>query len=200
MALNQEKAARRAARERELAGKIAALPDRKYGLIYADPEWRFDPYSRDTGMDRAADNHYPTSPLAAILARDVPSIAARDCILALWVTVPLLEQGFLVLNRWGFFYKSMLTWDKVSIGTGFWFRNQTEHLLIGTQGQPVAPAMGRQLPSLWREPRTAHSAKPTGILDWFDANYPTTPRIELNRRGPPRPGWDAWGNEVETSE
>jgi N6-adenosine-specific RNA methylase IME4 len=27
--------------------------------------------------------------------------------------------------------------------------------------------------------------------------YPTLPKIELNRRGPPRPGWDAWGNEAE---
>jgi N6-adenosine-specific RNA methylase IME4 len=27
--------------------------------------------------------------------------------------------------------------------------------------------------------------------------YPTIPKIELNRRGPPRPGWDAWGNEVD---
>jgi hypothetical protein len=27
--------------------------------------------------------------------------------------------------------------------------------------------------------------------------FPTLPKIELNRRGPPRPGWHAWGNEVE---
>jgi hypothetical protein len=33
----------------------------RYGVIYADPEWRFEVYSRETGMDRAADNHYPTS-------------------------------------------------------------------------------------------------------------------------------------------
>jgi hypothetical protein len=25
--------------------------------------------------------------------------------------------------------------------------------------------------------------------------YPTLPKIELNRRGPARPNWDAWGNE-----
>ena len=27
--------------------------------------------------------------------------------------------------------------------------------------------------------------------------FPTIPKIELNRRGPPRPGWGAYGNEVE---
>jgi N6-adenosine-specific RNA methylase IME4 len=30
--------------------------------------------------------------------------------------------------------------------------------------------------------------------------FPTLPKIELNRRGPPRPGWDAWGNEAEQAE
>ena len=59
-AKQQEKAERRATREAELAARIIALPDKKYGVIYADPPWRFEPYSRDTGMDRAADNHYPT--------------------------------------------------------------------------------------------------------------------------------------------
>ena len=62
------KAERRAAREAELGGRIRALPDKRYGVILADPEWRFEPYSRETGMDRAADNHYPTSTTAEITA------------------------------------------------------------------------------------------------------------------------------------
>jgi transposase len=48
------KAERRAERELELASKQTALPDKRYGVIVADPEWRFEPYSRETGMDRAA--------------------------------------------------------------------------------------------------------------------------------------------------
>ena len=48
-------------REHDLGAKIVALPQKKYGVILADPEWRFEPWSRETGMDRAADNHYPTS-------------------------------------------------------------------------------------------------------------------------------------------
>ena len=34
-----DKAERRAAREAELASKITALPDKRYGVIVADPEW-----------------------------------------------------------------------------------------------------------------------------------------------------------------
>jgi N6-adenosine-specific RNA methylase IME4 len=29
--------------------------------------------------------------------------------------------------------------------------------------------------------------------------YPNVPKIELNRRGKPRPGWEAWGNEAEAA-
>jgi ParB/RepB/Spo0J family partition protein len=35
----------RAKRERELAEKQCALPQKKFGVILADPEWRFEPYT-----------------------------------------------------------------------------------------------------------------------------------------------------------
>jgi hypothetical protein len=53
-----QKAAWRETREAELGAKQAALPSKRYGAIVADPEWRFEPWSRQTGRDRAADNHY----------------------------------------------------------------------------------------------------------------------------------------------
>jgi N6-adenosine-specific RNA methylase IME4 len=59
------------------------------------------------------------------------------------------------------------------------------------------PAMGHQWPSAITAPRGRHSAKPDIFLEMIEAYYPTVPKIELNRRGPPRLGWDAWGNEVE---
>ena len=62
------KKAHRARREAELGAKQRALPDRRYGVILADPPWRFEPFSRETGLDRSADNHYPTTPLEAIKA------------------------------------------------------------------------------------------------------------------------------------
>jgi hypothetical protein len=100
-----DKAERRAERERELAGKQLALPTRKFGVIVADPEWRFEPWSRETGLDRAADNHYPTSALEVIKSRDVASIAADDCVLFLWATAPMLPQALSVMDAWGFEYR-----------------------------------------------------------------------------------------------
>jgi hypothetical protein len=69
----RDKQERRAERESSFAARIEALPDERFGVILADPAWRFEPYSRETGMDRSADNHYPTSELETIKARDVPS-------------------------------------------------------------------------------------------------------------------------------
>jgi N6-adenosine-specific RNA methylase IME4 len=33
----------------------------------------------------------------------------------------------------------------------------------------------------------------------IEAYFPSLPKIELNRRGPARDGWDAWGNEAVQS-
>jgi ParB-like chromosome segregation protein Spo0J len=40
--------------EADLATKIRGLPNKRFGLILADPEWRFEVWNEDTGNDRAA--------------------------------------------------------------------------------------------------------------------------------------------------
>jgi N6-adenosine-specific RNA methylase IME4 len=150
-------------------------------------------------MDRAADNHYPTSPLEVIKSRPVEKIAADDCALFLWATAPMLPQTFAVMIGWGFAYKSQCVWVKDKIGTGYWFRNKHELLLIGIKGNIPAPAPGTQWPSVIEAPRGIHSAKPECFLAMIEQYFPNVPKIELNRRGPPRDGWHAWGNEAETA-
>jgi N6-adenosine-specific RNA methylase IME4 len=174
-----------------------ALPDGLFCIFNADPPWRTETWS-DKGMDRSADNHYPTMPIEEIMALDVEAIAAKDSLLTLWVTVPHLEQAInKLLPAWGFEYKSMMTWDKEVAAMGKWMFNQTEHLIFATRGSFPVPPDDLKLPSLWREKRGEHSAKPVGILDWIDKAYPGVPKTELFRRGPPRPGWVAHGNQVQ---
>ena len=184
-------------REQALAAKQQALPIKKYGVILADPEWRFEPWSRETGLDRAADNHYPTSPLDSILERNVASIAGDDSVLFLWATVPMLPQALQGMSAWGFTYRSHLIWKKDCIATGYWFRNAHELLLVGSKGNIPAPAMGAQWTSIVEAPVTRHSAKPERFLEMIEQYFPTLPKIELNRRGLPREGWDGWGNESD---
>lgn len=204
-------------RAAQLAAKHRALPQVKAGIILADPAWRDEEvWSAESGMDRAADNHYPTMTLAEVMALKVGEIAADDAILFLWAKTNNLPAAFCVAAAWGFFaiqyeestgwflpdtarcrYASAIGWDKEVIGNGRWVRDQLEILLIFRRGNPVAPAPGTQLASVQRARKTEHSAKPESILEWIDRCWPDEVKIELNRRGAPRPGWVAWGNEVE---
>jgi N6-adenosine-specific RNA methylase IME4 len=188
----------RAALEAALGEKRLALPVKRFGVVYADPPWRFQVGS-DAGMLAHPAHHYPTASLDDIKALNVPSISANDAVLFLWATVPMLPQALEVMTAWGFQYKSAVTWVKDKVGTGDWFRNQTEHLLVGTRGKVPAPAAGTQWPTAIIAPVTEHSAKPETFLELIEHSFPTLPKIELYRRGPPRPGWDAWGNEASGS-
>ena len=91
-------------------------------------------------MDRAADNHYPTSELEEIKALPVASIAAPDCVLWLWATAPMMPQAVEVMTAWDFTYKSQIIWAKDRMGLGYWVRNKHELLLIGTRGDIPGPS------------------------------------------------------------
>jgi N6-adenosine-specific RNA methylase IME4 len=188
---------RRAKREAELGAATeraaAAIGPRLYGVIYADPPWRFEPYSRITGMDRAADNHYPTMTLEAIKQLRVP--AAEDAVLFLWATAPMQPEAFEVMAAWGFTYRSQFIWLKPVAGTGYWNRNRHEHLLVGTRGDVPAPAPGEQFDSVISAPSGRHSEKPPAFAEMIEEMFPSLPRLEMFARGP-RPGWDVWGNEA----
>jgi N6-adenosine-specific RNA methylase IME4 len=189
----------RTQREQDLAARTMAaaaeLGQKLYAVIYADPPWRFEPYSRDTGMDRAADNHYPTMTLDDIKVLPIP--AADDAVLFMWATVPMLGAAMAVMVAWGFAYRTNFVWVKDKIGTGYWNRNQHEHLLVGVRGNVPAPAPGDQVPSVITAPRGAHSVKPAVVRKMIDAIFPTLPRLEMFARGDSiLPGWDVWGNEA----
>jgi N6-adenosine-specific RNA methylase IME4 len=198
-----EKIDRRTVRERELGAKLQALQIKKYGAVLEDFEWDQEVWSRETGMDRHAANHYAVSENAhtpeEIVERtkDRAACAADDCAWFMWTTVPHLANAIDVMRLRGFKYVSSWAWDKINVGTGYWNRNRHEILLLGIKGKVPCPAPGQQWESLLSVPSTEHSAKPEQFLEMIEQYFPTLPKIELNRRGPPRPGWDAWGNEAE---
>jgi N6-adenosine-specific RNA methylase IME4 len=190
-------------RERRLATlgtKTRALPRRKFNVIYADPPWRFKTRS-ENGMDRAADNHYPTMALEDVMALPVADIAAKECVLFMWTTVPFMEHAFAVLKAWGGFqYKSHCIWAKDKPGTGYWFINQHEILMAATLGGIDAPLAGTQMRSVVPAPVKEHSRKPLIFRFEIERQYPHVERIELFCRGKSGDLWSTWGNEDEVED
>jgi N6-adenosine-specific RNA methylase IME4 len=188
---------RRTAREQELGDATrqaaAELGKLVANVIYVDPPWRFEPWSRETGMDRAADNHYSTETLDRLAELVIP--AAEDCAMFMWATVPMLDQAMDLLRLWGFRYKSNFVWVKDKAGTGYWNRNCHELLLVGTRGTIPAPAPGEQYPSVIEARIHAHSAKPAQFAEMIEEMFPNAVLLEMFARGP-RLGWQVWGNEA----
>lgn len=179
-----------------LSNANSPLPDdRTYPVIYADPPWQYD-FSPSSG--RAVENHYPTMPIEEILAMPVADLATPDAVLFLWVPPSFIKKGIAVLEAWGFELASSMVWDKEKIGTGIYFRQQHEYLLLGKRGKPITPTPGTQPRSVLRVAREEHSAKPVETYAIIEAMYPGLPKIELFSRTM-RDGWFSWGNQANAA-
>jgi N6-adenosine-specific RNA methylase IME4 len=92
-------------------------------------------------------------------------------------------------------YRSHQVWDKELRGTGRWFIDRHELVLIGVRGNIPCPAPGTQALSLFASRRGEPSAKPAFVADEIDRLWPSLPKIELFARRA-RAGWDRWGADA----
>ena len=81
-------------------------------------------------------------------------------------------------------------------GLGFWTRGNAEVCLLATRGHPKRQAAN--VHQFIISPIEAHSKKPDEARDKIVALMGDLPRVELFARQTP-PGWDVWGNEVEST-
>jgi N6-adenosine-specific RNA methylase IME4 len=185
-----------------------------YRVLYADPPWRFATYS-DKGKGRSAEAHYDCLTIDEIKAIPVGQWAARDAVLLLWATDPLLPRALDVIEAWGFTYKTVgFYWVKLNksvaraadlsggdwpllaerdffTGLGFWTRANPEPCLLATRGHPKRQA--GDVPKLLLAPRREHSRKPDEAYQRIERLLPG-PYLELFARQN-RPGWDGFGNQ-----
>ena len=176
---------------------------KKYQIIYADPPWNYKVYSKK-GLGRSAESHYPTMSIEDICALPVGNLADKDCALFLWVTIPCLLEGLSVLKAWGFTYKTVgFVWvkqnrkaDSLFWGMGYWTRSNVELCILATKGHPkrINAAVHQVIVSHIEE----HSKKPQEARERIVSLMGDLPRIELFARQS-TPGWDVWGNEVDSS-
>ncbi len=169
-----------------------------YGLIMVDPPWKYANYSRK-GEHKGAAAQYDCLTVAEISALPVSQLAAPDCALWLWATNPLLDCAFDVIKAWGFAFKTAGHWvkrtrhGKLGFGTGYVLRGAGEPFLIGTIG---APKFSRSVRSVIEGLAREHSRKPAEAYQAAEILVPNVCRADLFSRER-RPGWDAWGNEVD---
>ena len=106
-----------------------------------------------------------------------------------------------LLSAWGFTYRSHVAWRKTTAdghvrrGTGHWFANVHELLLLGVRGDLPAPLPGTQAVSVLDAPVGRHSEKPARFRQLIEDYFPGVARLELFAREAAL-GWDVWGNEV----
>lgn len=175
------------------------LPTGPYDLIMADPPWQFKTRSSKGVTAKGAGGQYDLMNLDDIKAMEVANIAAKDCILWLWATNPMLPQAFEVMSSWGFTFKTAGHWvkrtkhGKLAFGTGYLLRCAGEPFLIGTRGKPKT---SRSVRSVVEGPIREHSRKPDEAFQAAELMIPGARRLELFSRQE-RLGWDVWGNQVD---
>ncbi len=75
----------------------------KYQVILADPPWLYSDARThaSAGMARSA---YECMQIEDICALPVQKLAADNCMLCLWATMPKLREALQVIDAWGFKY------------------------------------------------------------------------------------------------
>ncbi len=176
---------------------------KKYNVIYADFPWSYDNKKTGGSMKSGADAHYETMSverLCSMRHNELRDIIAKDCVLFFWATVPLMPEAFQVLEAWGFKYKTMITWRKImSLGMGFWYRGQCEHLIVATKGKVKAFRM--QECNFIQCKSEKHSKKPQAFRELIERSITKIEnpvKLELFARSESE-GWDVFGNQVENS-
>ncbi|MGL5719875.1 MAG: MT-A70 family methyltransferase [Alphaproteobacteria bacterium] len=183
---------------------LPPLPTGKFSLIVADPPWSY--HLRESDRTHRGRCPYPPMSNQEIMDMGVEAIAAKDAYLLLWTTNNHLPVAFDVVKAWGFEYKSLHTWvkmtkagDKIRYGVGHYGRNCTEHFLVCRRGKaPSFTAMGLcDIPTSFPSPLGPHSVKPKEFYARAEriGDALGGDRIELFARRD-RDRWTSWGAEL----
>jgi len=166
-----------------------------FRVIYADPAWSYND-KQDTPQLGGAAKHYDTMSINELCKLPVNNISEKNSILFLWVTSPLLEDAFKVINSWGFKYKTSFIWDKVKHNMGHYNSVRHEILLVCTKGSctPDNKKLYNSVQSIERN--NNHSEKPIEFLNIIDDLYNFGNKLEMFCRTIKKENWYGWGNEL----
>ena len=185
---------------------MTPFPDKEYRIVYADPPWHFG--SRRCSRPFTGEQErlpYETQSSDWICDLPVDEISLPNSVLFLWTTDAHLPLALRVMKAWGFKYKTVgfvwfkkTTKNKPVFVMGNWTNKSTELCLLGAKGRSHAFVVSRKIRQLVEAKRKSHSQKPDEVRRRIVELMGDVPRIELFARER-HEGWDAWGDELNTS-
>ena len=177
----------------------------KYRVIVVDPPWNQGKTGkRESRPNQTTTLDYPTLSKDELVKLPIGEWAAKEqSFLWLWTTnskdretgEPILKMAFELMDRWGFTFYTIITWNKRTGPCPFGpYQIITEHVLFGYRGKAVfnKNCLGK-LQTCFTETSTIHSAKPDSfyqqLIEYFEG-----PRLDVFSRQV-RNGYDGWGNQ-----
>jgi N6-adenosine-specific RNA methylase IME4 len=185
-----------------------------FDLVYADPPWAWAARS-PKGEGRSAKNHYNVMSLQGIKDLPISQIAADRSVLCIWAIDSMIPEALALGSAWGFEYKTVVFhWAKTNqkspgffFGLGYYTRANVEQCLLFTRRKDSLirkirggglKVVDHSVPRLIVSPIGRHSEKPDEARIRLERLFGDVRRVELFARSR-RPGWEAFGNQVEGS-
>ena len=169
-----------------------------YSVLYVDVPWEYTNKKTGGSHRSGAQSKYNTLSFKELSDIPMAALCHPNAVMASWGTVPFGKDPYVLMEAWGFTYKTAFFWIKTGrLGMGHYFRGDVEVLLFGVRGK-VKPFRLNTQRNYHLHPALGHSAKPA----WFrtlveDATFELPgKRLEMFARER-APGWDATGLEVD---
>lgn len=167
---------------------------KKYDIIYIDPPWEYNNKRPGKNGSAGVASKYKLMTMEDIKKLELP--LKNNAVVFLWATTPLLPDIFNLITHWNLKYKTLLVWDKINTGMGYWFRTQTEFLIVATKGK--VPPFKLPIKNIHSEKSQRHSRKPGHFRKIIEL-LPYKDKLEMFARRGRTEGWDLFGNEAENS-
>lgn len=184
----------------------------KFDLILADPPWTYNDPKGTKALGGAVASYSVMSD-KDLQSLPVQDITSKDSILALWATMPKLQEALDLMKAWNYIYKTCaFVWVKTNpswkdfpvnkndiySGLGHYCAGNSELVLLGKRGK----GLERQTKSIKQiviAPRGNHSSKPEEVRQRLELLFGNVNRLELFGRKKVD-GWIVIGNEVQNGK
>jgi len=158
----------------------------KFATIVIDPPWEYD--ENIIGRTKP---EYALMNIKELEEKDIMKYAQDSCHLYIWTTNAFIWKAIALGKKWGFEYKTLLTWIKPSVGIGTYFRNSTEHICFFIK-KGSKSTRDKSVGTWFQAKRGEHSEKPEEFYKIVEkTSFPPYLYIFGRKK---RKGWYVYGN------